>query len=141
MEKSFLLVVAEIKNVIYPAIKDKLLHIDQNILNIVKEKSDEIITKLTSKHNNINNELESITSDLKSTIQTKYNTIDKNLDDKSDALDKQLESKKEQLEKLMLIVSQEEANNLETLYNNASQQVQNLNIGNLDDFKKGLKNA
>jgi len=141
MNKSFLLVVAQIKNVIYPAIKDKLLHIDQNIIDIVKLKSDEIIKIFESKKTTIINELSSLTSDLKSSIQTKYNTIDKNLDNKSDALDKQLETKKEQLEKLMLIVSQEEANNLETLYNNAKEQVQNLNIGNLDDFKKGLNNA
>ena len=141
MNKSFLLVVAQIKNVIYPAIKDKLLHIDQNIIDIVKLKSDEIIKIFESKKTAIINELSSLTSDLKSSIQTKYNTIDKNLDNKSDALDKQLETKKEQLEKLMLIVSQEEANNLETLYNNTKEQVQNLNIGNLDDFKKGLKNA
>jgi DNA relaxase NicK len=135
--KSFLLIVAEIKNVIYPAIKEKRETISNDTNILIEQKVEELNQNLNTNATQIKKTFEEKATSIKSSLEIKKDDLEKELQDKKNSLSNNLEAKTNDLKQS--ITNSQEIKELEQIHQEAKTQVQALNIGTISDFKKGMK--
>jgi len=135
--KSLLLDIAEIKNVIYPAIVEKREVIGNDVNTLVTQKADELNQDLTANAKSISDNLDDKATSIKSSLEIKKDDLKKELQDKKNNLSSNLEAKTNDLKQT--IANSQEIKDLKQIHQEAKTQVQALNIGTISDFKKGMK--